>query len=69
VKVEEHNESADSGVVSAASARPSFGVDSLADNKENMTKMEEHTTPNKKGGLGEMRRQFGSSKNVNAVAK
>jgi len=69
VKVEEHNQSADSGVVSAASARPSFGVDSVADNKENMTKMEEHTTPSKKGGLGERRRQFGSSKHINAITK
>jgi len=69
VKVEEHNESADSGVVSAASARPSFGVDSVADNKENMTKMEEYVTPSKRGDLGGRRRQFGSSKNINAIAK
>jgi len=69
LKVEEHNASADSGVVSAASARPSFGVDSVADNKENMTKIEEHSTPSKKGGLGERRRQFGSSKSVNSITK
>ena len=47
----------------------SFGVDSVADNKENMTKIEEHSTPSKKGGLGERRRQFGSSKSVNSITK
>ena len=47
----------------------SFGVDSVADNKENMTKMEEYVTPSKRGDLGERRRQFGSSKNINAIAK
>ena len=47
----------------------SFGVDSVADNKENMTKMEEYVTPSKRGDLGGRRRQFGSSKNINAIAK
>ena len=47
----------------------SFGVDSVADNKENKTKMEEYVTPSKRGDLGGRRRQIGSSKNINAIAK
>merc|ERR1719192_2445788 len=64
-KAEDHDQSADSGVVSAASARPSFGAGSLADNKENMTKMEEPATPSKRGDLREKRKLFGSSKSIN----
>merc|ERR1719167_952246 len=66
-KAEDHDQSADSGVVSAASARPSFGAGSLADNKENMTKMEEPATPSKRGDLKEKRKLFGSSKSINSV--
>merc|ERR1719494_971940 len=65
-KAEDHDQSADSGVVSAASARPSFGAGSLADNKENMTKMEEPATPSKRGDLKEKRKLFGSSKSINS---
>merc|ERR1712013_591969 len=66
-EVEDHDQSADSGVVSAASARPSFGAGSLADNGENMTKMEEPATPSKRGDLKEKRKLFGSSKSINSV--
>merc|ERR1719192_128082 len=64
-KAEDHNQSADSGVVSAASARQSFEAGSLADNKENMTKTEEPATPSKRGDLKEKRKLFGSSKSIN----
>ena len=47
----------------------SFGAGSLADNKENMTKMEEPATPSKRGDLKEKRKLFGSSKSINSVPK
>ena len=48
----------------------SFGVDSIADNKENMTKMEEeYATPSKRGALDGRSRHFGSSKSNNSSAK
>ena len=47
----------------------SFGVDSVADNKENMTKMEEYATPSKRGALDGRSRHFGSSKSNNSSAK
>ena len=47
----------------------SFGAGSLADNKENMTKMEEPATPSKRGDLREKRKLFGSSKSINSVTK
>ena len=47
----------------------SFGAGSLADNKENMTKMEEPATPSKRGGLRDKKKLFGSSKSINSVTK
>ena len=46
-----------------------LGAGSLADNKENMTKMEEPATPSKRGDLKEKRKLFGSSKSINSVTK